>query len=79
MLMGTAEVLAQYRENLKRTVKIIFQPAEEGPPEGEGGGVRSNIIPEEVEMLGTMRALHPDDTIYNKQYSWSLQNRRSFD
>lgn len=165
MLMGTAEVLAQYWENLKGTVKFIFQPAEEGPPEGEDGGaelmveegvlenpdvdvifgihinsvlevghisytpggtmasaddfrilvrgiqthgaypwngadpivasaqiisalqtivsrrvaltenpavvtigmirggVRSNIIPEEVEMLGTMRALHPDDRL----------------
>lgn len=38
MLMGTAEVLAQYRENMKGTVKFIFQPAEEGPPEGEEGG-----------------------------------------
>ena len=25
------------------------------------GGVRSNIIPEQVEMIGTVRALHPDD------------------
>jgi amidohydrolase len=25
------------------------------------GGVRSNIIPEEVEMIGTIRSLHPDD------------------
>lgn len=25
------------------------------------GGVRSNIIPEQVEMVGTIRALHPDD------------------
>lgn len=165
MLMGTAEVLANYRENLHGSVKFIFQPAEEGPPEGEEGGaelmveegvlqnpdvdvifgihisslleighisyapggtmasaddfrivvrgeqthgaypwegadpivasaqiitalqtivsrrmaltenpavvtigairggVRSNIIPEEVEMLGTLRALHPDDRI----------------
>ena len=165
MLMGTAEVLAGYRKNLHGTVKFIFQPAEEGPPEGEEGGaelmvkegvlqnpdvdvvmgihvrstleigkigytpggtmasaddfrivvrgvqthgaypwegadpivasaqiitalqtivsrrvaltenpavvtvgmvrggVRSNIIPEEVEMLGTMRALHPDDRL----------------
>jgi amidohydrolase len=165
MLMGTAEVLAGYRDNLHGTVKFIFQPAEEGPPEGEEGGaelmvkegilqnpdvdvvfgihisslleighisygpggtmasaddfrivvrgeqthgaypwegadpivasaqiitalqtivsrrmqltenpavvtigmvrggVRSNIIPEEVEMQGTMRALHPDDRL----------------
>lgn len=165
MLMGAAEVFAGYRENLHGTVKFIFQPAEEGPPEGEEGGaelmvkegvlqnpdvdvvmgihirstleigkiaytpagtmasvddfrivvrgvqthgaypwqgadpivasaqiitalqtivsrrmvltenpavvtigmvrggVRSNIIPEEVEMQGTMRALHPDDRL----------------
>lgn len=25
------------------------------------GGVRSNIVPEQVEMIGTIRALHPDD------------------
>ena len=25
------------------------------------GGVRGNIIPEQVEMVGTLRALHPDD------------------
>ena len=25
------------------------------------GGVRNNIIPEQVEMIGTIRALHPDD------------------
>jgi amidohydrolase len=38
MLMGAAEVFAGYRENLHGTVKFIFQPAEEGPPEGEEGG-----------------------------------------
>src|SRR5687767_14590819 len=25
------------------------------------GGVRNNIVPEQVEMIGTIRALHPDD------------------
>jgi amidohydrolase len=25
------------------------------------GGVRGNIIPEQVEMIGTIRSLHPDD------------------
>jgi amidohydrolase len=38
MLMGTAEVLAGMRTRLKGTVVFIFQPAEEGPPEGEEGG-----------------------------------------
>ena len=38
ILMGTAEVLASMKSDLKGTVKFIFQPAEEGAPEGEEGG-----------------------------------------
>ncbi len=38
ILLGTAEVLASIKNELKGTVKFIFQPAEEGPPEGEEGG-----------------------------------------
>jgi amidohydrolase len=38
MLLGTAEVLAGMRKQLKGQVLFIFQPAEEGPPEGERGG-----------------------------------------
>lgn len=38
MLMSAAEVLASVKNDLKGTVKFIFQPSEEGPPEGEEGG-----------------------------------------
>ena len=38
ILMGTAEVLAGMKATLPGTVKFIFQPAEEGPPDGEEGG-----------------------------------------
>lgn len=38
ILMGTAEVLAKMKKDIKGTVKFIFQPAEEGPPKGEKGG-----------------------------------------
>lgn len=38
MLMGAAEVLAKVSSQLPGTVKFIFQPAEEGAPEGEEGG-----------------------------------------
>jgi amidohydrolase len=38
ILMGTAEVLASIKSELNGTVKFIFQPAEEGAPEGEEGG-----------------------------------------
>ncbi|MFY7671009.1 amidohydrolase [Tenacibaculum sp. MEBiC06402] len=38
ILMGVAEVLAKNKDKIKGTVKFIFQPAEEGAPEGEEGG-----------------------------------------
>src|SRR5688500_11316699 len=38
MLMSVAQILAGMRSEIKGTVKFIFQPAEEGPPEGEEGG-----------------------------------------
>jgi amidohydrolase len=38
ILMGVAEVLAAMKDDIAGTVKFIFQPAEEMPPEGEEGG-----------------------------------------
>ena len=38
ILMGVAEILASMKNELKGTVKFIFQPAEEGSPKGEEGG-----------------------------------------
>jgi amidohydrolase len=38
ILMGVASVLTKLRSELPGTVRLIFQPAEEGPPEGERGG-----------------------------------------
>jgi len=40
ILMGVAEVLSGMKKDLKGTVKFIFQPAEEGAPEGEEGGAK---------------------------------------
>ena len=37
-LMGIAEALSSLRQDLPGTVLFIFQPAEEGPPDGEEGG-----------------------------------------
>ncbi len=39
-LLAVAEVLSQMQPRLKGTVKFIFQPAEEGAPEGEEGGAQ---------------------------------------
>ncbi len=38
MLIGTAQVLSSMKKDIAGTVKFIFQPAEEGAPEGEEGG-----------------------------------------
>jgi len=47
ILMGVAEVLSKNRD-FAGTVKFIFQPAEEGPPDGEEGGalmmVKENVL-----------------------------------
>jgi amidohydrolase len=38
MLMGVAEILTSMKKDLAGSVKFIFQPAEEGAPQGEQGG-----------------------------------------
>ena len=40
ILMGVAEVLTGMKKELPGSVKFIFQPAEEGAPEGEEGGAK---------------------------------------
>ncbi|MEM7157977.1 MAG: amidohydrolase [Myxococcota bacterium] len=56
IVMGVAELLPQLREELPGTVKLLFQPAEEGAPPGEEGGAElmvaegalSNPTPEAI-------------------------------
>ncbi|MEP7164450.1 MAG: amidohydrolase [Ferruginibacter sp.] len=43
ILMAVAEVLASMKNELKGTVKFIFQPAEEGVPRGEEGGAEMMV------------------------------------
>ena len=43
ILMGVAQVLAGLRSQLRGSVKFIFQPAEEMPPEGEDGGAQMMV------------------------------------
>lgn len=40
ILMAAAEILAARKKQLKGTIKLIFQPAEEGLPVGQNGGAR---------------------------------------
>ncbi len=43
MLMGVAEAMVAMKRNLKGEVMFIFQPAEEGPPDGETGGASAML------------------------------------
>ena len=40
ILMGVAEFFSRNKDQLKGSIMFIFQPAEEGPPEGETGGAK---------------------------------------
>ena len=40
ILLGTASVLSQMKKDVPGTVVFVFQPAEEGAPEGEEGGAK---------------------------------------
>jgi amidohydrolase len=43
MLLGAAAVLVKMRDQMPGSVKLIFQPAEEGTPAGENGGAKMMI------------------------------------
>lgn len=40
ILMGVAQILSSMKKDLAGSVKFIFQPAEEGAPQGEEGGAK---------------------------------------
>lgn len=40
ILLGAAEMLSKHKDKINGTVKLIFQPAEEGAPKGEEGGAK---------------------------------------
>ena len=60
ILLGVATVLAGLRARLRGSVKFIFQPAEEMPPEGEEGGARMMIAEGALEnpAPGAIFGLH---------------------
>jgi amidohydrolase len=60
MLLGAAEVLAGLRDRLPGTVVFLFQPAEEGAPEGEEGGAPLMIAEGALDdpKVGAVFGLH---------------------
>ncbi len=65
VLMGAAVVLSKIRDRMPGTVKFIFQPAEEGHPEGEEGGaplmIKEGALedPEPAAIFGLHAATMP--------------------
>ncbi len=60
ILLGVAQILAGLRSQLRGSVKFIFQPAEELPPEGEDGGAKMMIAEGALEnpTPGAIFGLH---------------------
>ncbi len=60
IMMTVAEILSGLKNNLSGSVKFIFQPAEEGPPEGEEGGaplmIKEGVL--ENPKVDVMLGLH---------------------
>jgi amidohydrolase len=54
ILMGVAEALVAMKDTLPGEVLFVFQPAEEGPPDGEDGGA------EEMLKQGLFRDFRPE-------------------
>ncbi|MEE4277967.1 MAG: amidohydrolase, partial [Halieaceae bacterium] len=57
ILMGAATVLASLREEIRGSVALVFQPAEEGPPPGEDGGARMMLADGLLEKAGNPSAI----------------------
>ncbi len=55
ILLGTAAVLARYRDRVSGNVRLLFQPAEEG---AEGGGAKVMLAEGALEGVEEVYALH---------------------
>ncbi len=69
MLLGAAQVLNALKADLAGSVMLIFQPAEEGPPQGEEGGaelmLKEGIWDEQKPeaVFGIHVGLNPSDSL----------------
>jgi amidohydrolase len=58
ILLGVAEVLSKVREEIPGTVVFLFQPAEEGAPEGEEGGAELMVKEGALQNVNAVFGLH---------------------
>ena len=73
IVLGAAEVLAGLKARLPGTVVFVFQPAEEGPPEGEEGGaplmIKEGVLDDpKVEAI---YGLHMDPQLDVGEVGWT--------
>ncbi len=74
IVLGAAEVLSKLKDRLPGTVVFVFQPAEEGPPEGEEGGaplmIKEGVLddPKAQAIYG----LHMDPFLDIGSVGWSV-------
>jgi amidohydrolase len=73
MLLGAAEVLSGLKARLPGTVVFLFQPAEEGAPEGEEGGARLMVQEGALDnpKVGAVFALHVGLGLDTGRAGWS--------
>lgn len=72
ILMGVAEALAARKDELAGEVLFIFQPAEEGPPDGEEGGAEEMLKQGIFERFKpeAIFGLHVFSTLNAGQVGW---------
>jgi amidohydrolase len=83
ILMGVAEALVAMKKDLKGEVMFIFQPAEEGPPDGETGGASAmlaeglfkNYKPEAIFGLHVWSALNAGQVGYRSGPAMAASDR----
>src|SRR5687768_13502944 len=59
-VVTSAHIITALQTIVSRNMEITENPAVVTVGKIQGG-VRNNIVPEQVEMIGTIRSLHPDD------------------
>lgn len=81
--LGVAEVLSKMRDEIRGTIKFIFQPAEEGPPAGEEGGARlmvkegamDNPRPQVIFGLHTLPSIEAGQIAYQSGPAMASSDR----
>jgi amidohydrolase len=73
ILLGAAEILAGFKARLPGTVVFVFQPAEEGPPEGEDGGaalmIKEGVL--DAPKVSAIFALHVNPLLDAGLVGWT--------